>query len=65
VDGARNIVYDARSRGRRTPIACAGVRDAILVLTDDAVLLADKRQAEKIKELVKKLGADARLKRLV
>jgi mannose-1-phosphate guanylyltransferase len=65
VDGARNIVYDARSKARRTPIGCAGLRDAILVLTDDAVLLAHKSQAQKIKDLVKKLSADAKLKKLV
>jgi mannose-1-phosphate guanylyltransferase len=65
VDAARNIIYDARSKDRRTPIAVVGLRDSILVQTDDAVLLAHKSQAQKIKELVKKLGADARLKKLV
>jgi mannose-1-phosphate guanylyltransferase len=65
VDGARNIIYDGRSQSRRTPIACAGLRDAILVLTDDAVLLAHKSQAQKIKELVKKLAENPKLKRLV
>jgi len=65
VDGARNIIFDARSKDRRTPIAVVGLRDSILVQTDDAVLLAHKSQAQKIKELVKKLAADARLKKLV
>jgi len=65
VDAARNIIYDARSKGRRTPIAVVGLRDSILVQTDDAVLLAHKSQAQKIKELVKKMAADARLKKLV
>lgn len=65
VDAARNIIYDARTKERRTPIAVVGLRDAILVQTDDAVLLAHKAQAQKIKELVKKIGADKRLKRLV
>ncbi len=65
VDGARNIIYDARSKGRRTPIAVVGLRDSILVQTDDAVLLAHKSQAQKVKELVKKLAEHARLKRLV
>ena len=64
VDAARNIIYDARTKNR-TPIAVVGLRDSILVQTDDAVLLAHKSQAQKIKELVKKLGEDARLKRLV
>ncbi len=64
VDAARNIIYDARTK-HRTPIAVVGLRDSILVQTDDAVLLAHKSQAQKIKELVKKLAEDPRLKKLV
>jgi mannose-1-phosphate guanylyltransferase len=65
VDAARNLIYDARSKDRRTPIAVVGLRDSILVQTDDAVLLAHKSQAQKVKELVKKLAEDARFKKLV
>jgi mannose-1-phosphate guanylyltransferase len=65
VDAARNIVFDARSKGRRTPIAIVGLRDSIIVQTDDATLVAHKSQAQKIKELVKKMSADPRLKKLV
>jgi mannose-1-phosphate guanylyltransferase len=65
VDAARNIIYDARSKSSRTPIACAGLRDAILVLTDDAILLADKREAQKIKELVRKMADHPQLKKRV
>ena len=64
VDAARNIIYDARTKNR-TPICVVGLRDSILVQTDDAVLLAHKSQAQKIKELVKKLAEDKRLKKLV
>ncbi len=64
VDAARNIIYDARTKDR-TPIAVVGLRDAIYVATDDAVLLAHKSQSQKIKELVKKLAEDAKLKKLV
>jgi mannose-1-phosphate guanylyltransferase len=64
VDAARNIIFDARTKNK-TPIAVVGLRDSILVQTDDAVLLAHKSQAQKIKELVKRLAADARLKKLV
>jgi len=64
VDAARNIIFDARTKNR-TPIAVVGLRDSILVQTDDAVLLAHKSQAQKIKELVRKLGEDSRLKKLV
>jgi mannose-1-phosphate guanylyltransferase len=65
VDAARNIIFDARSKGNRTPIAVVGLRDAILVQTDDAVLLAHKSQAQKVKELVKRLATDPKLKSLV
>ncbi len=65
VDAARNIVFDARSKGRRTPVAIVGLRDSILVQTDDAVLLAHKSQAQKIKDLVKKLSQEPRFKHLV
>jgi len=65
VDGARNIVFDARTKARRTPIAIVGLRDSILVQTDDATLLAHKSQAQKVKELVKRLSQDPKLKKLV
>jgi mannose-1-phosphate guanylyltransferase len=64
VDGARNIIFDARTKFR-TPIAVVGLRDSILVQTDDAVLLAHKSQAQKVKELVKKLAEDARYRKLI
>jgi mannose-1-phosphate guanylyltransferase len=64
VDAARNLIFDARTR-HRTPIAVVGLRDSILVHTDDAVLLAHKSQAQKVKELVRKLGEDPRLRKLV
>jgi mannose-1-phosphate guanylyltransferase len=65
VDAARNIIFDARSKGRRTPIAFVGLRDSILVQTDDATLVAHKSQAQKVKELVKRLGQDPKLKKLL
>jgi mannose-1-phosphate guanylyltransferase len=64
VDAARNIIFDARTKNR-TPIAVVGLRDSILVQTDDAVLLAHKSQAQKVKEMVKKLAEDPRLKKLI
>jgi mannose-1-phosphate guanylyltransferase len=64
VDAARNIIYDARTKNK-TPIAVVGLRDSILVQTDDAVLLAHKSQAQKVKELVKRLGEDGKLKKLI
>lgn len=55
VDAVGNIVFDARTKGR-TPIALVGVKDAIVVHTDDALMIADKSEAQKIKDLVKALG---------
>lgn len=64
VDAARNIVFDARTKNR-TPIAVVGLRDSILVMTDDSTLLAHKSQAQKIKELVKKLSEIKEFQKLV
>src|SRR2546422_6607739 len=64
VDAARNIIFDARVK-LRTPIAVVGLRDSILVQTDDAVLLAHKSQAEKVKDLVKKLAESKEYKKLM
>jgi mannose-1-phosphate guanylyltransferase len=65
VDAARNLVYDARSKARRTPICLVGLRDAIVVQTDDATLVAHKSQSQKIRELVRRLGEDKRYAKLV
>src|SRR5512139_699429 len=62
VDAARNVVYDARVK-HRTPIAIVGLRDSIVVQTDDATLLAHKSQAQKVKELVAKLAASKEYRR--
>src|SRR5437867_6372859 len=64
VDAARNVVYDARVK-HRTPIAIVGLRDSILVQTDDATLVAHKSQAQKVKELVAKLAASKEYRKLV
>ena len=64
VDAARNIIFDARTK-HRTPIALVGLKDSILVQTDDATLVAAKSEAQKIKELVKKLAEAKGYQRLV
>ena len=64
VDGARNIVFDARTKGR-TPIAIVGLKDSIVVQTDDALMVASKEDAQKIKELVAKLSASKAYRKLV
>jgi len=64
VDAARNVVYDARTT-HRAPIAVVGLRDSIIVMADDATLVAHKSQAQKVKELVNRLAADGKYKKLV
>src|SRR5881394_2368274 len=64
VDAARNVIYDARTRNR-TPIAVVGLRDSVIVQTDDATMVAHKTQAQKIKDLVAKLAQSKEYKRLV
>jgi mannose-1-phosphate guanylyltransferase len=64
VDAARNIIFDARTKSR-TPVGVVGLCDSILVLTDDATLLAHKSQAQKVKELVVKLAAIDQYRKLV
>lgn len=55
VDAARNIVYDSRTKARTT-VTLVGVCDSIIVLTDDAVLVAARAESQKIKDLVRKLA---------
>jgi mannose-1-phosphate guanylyltransferase len=65
VDAARNLIFDARSKARRTPVAVVGLRDAILVQTDDATLVAHKSQAQKVKELVKRFAENPEFRKLI
>jgi mannose-1-phosphate guanylyltransferase len=64
VDSSRNIVFDARKK-KRAPICLVGVHDMVVVQTDDALLVADARQAQRIKDLVAKLSSSASHKNLV
>jgi mannose-1-phosphate guanylyltransferase len=64
VDAARNIVFDGRTKSRGL-IALVGLRDSIVVQTDDATLVAPRDQAQRVKELVSLLASDASRRRLV
>ena len=50
-DANGNIIYTTR----KTQVALMGVRDLIVVQTDDALLVAHKSESEKIKQLVGKV----------
>ncbi|GIX49842.1 MAG: hypothetical protein KatS3mg132_036 [Limisphaera sp.] len=65
VDSSGNLVYDARTGGARTPVALVGVQDTVLVLARDAVLLVHKSQAQKVRDLVRKLEQDPRYSKLL
>ena len=64
VDSADNVVFDARTRNR-APIALAGIRDMIVVQTDDALLVAQKSESQQIKQIVALLAKDKRFLHLV
>ena len=64
IDSNDNIVFDARSKKQHL-IALVGVRDCIVVQTDDSCLVASKAHGQHIKELVKILAKDPKFKGLV
>jgi mannose-1-phosphate guanylyltransferase len=51
VDASKNIVYT----NQKTHIALMGVKNLVVVQTGDAILISDRREAEKIKTLVSKV----------
>lgn len=61
-DSANNIVY---CRDDAHLVALIGVRDLIVVKTEDATLVCHKDQAQEIKNLVKTLGAKEACKGLI
>jgi mannose-1-phosphate guanylyltransferase len=64
IDSENNVVFDARTKNR-TPIGLVGIKDSIVVQTNDALLVASKAQSQKIKELVAKLSQNPEFKKLV
>ena len=64
VDAARNIIFDTRKKKDRRPIAVAGLRDCIVVATDDTLMIAHKHAAQKVRELYQKIAADKAFKHL-
>lgn len=61
-DASDNIVY---SRDEDHLVALLGVKDLIVVKTDDATLVCHKGKAQEIKNLVKAIGAKAAYQRLM
>ena len=64
VDSANNVVFDARTRNR-APITLVGISEMIVVLADDAMLVARKSESQKIKQIVAHLAKTKRFAHLV
>jgi len=58
------LTHDVNScyiRAEHKLVAAVGMSDCIIVETDDAILVADKKNTQDVKEIVKRLQADNRL----
>lgn len=64
VDSNGNLIFDARKKSKSL-VTSVGISNAIVVLTDDAVLITQKGQDQKIKELVKKLAENKKYQKLL
>jgi len=65
VDAARNIVFDARLKKNRKPIAIVGLRDCVIVQTDDTSLFAHKKATPKMRDLILKITRSKSHKHLI
>ncbi|MDP3997247.1 MAG: sugar phosphate nucleotidyltransferase [Candidatus Andersenbacteria bacterium] len=54
IDSQDNYVYNTTAKA----VSLIGVKDTIVVVTDDAILVTDKTQAHKVKEIVARLEKD-------
>lgn len=56
--GSRNVmVYGAADK----MVASVGVKDLIIVVTDDIILVCNKKESQKVKNIIEKLEADKKL----
>lgn len=65
VDAARNVVFDARAKKNRRPIAVVGLKDCVIVQTDDTTLVAHKKATAKMRDLVAQLAANKAYQKLI
>lgn len=54
VDSSNNYIYNATHKA----VSLIGISDAIIVVTDDAVLVTNEKSSQKVKEVVQKLEQD-------
>ncbi|MCF7668299.1 MAG: NTP transferase domain-containing protein [Verrucomicrobia bacterium] len=64
LDSSGNIIFSANSKQPRL-VALMGIKDSIVVQTEDAVLVASKEKAQDIKKLVARLADSADYKQYV
>jgi len=64
-DSARNVIYDTRTKKNRKPITLVGLRDHVVVLTDDTTLIAHKKASHKMRDLLAKLAESKAHKNLL
>lgn len=57
VDSKRNIVF---TKNQQTRVALLGVNDLIVVQTEDAIMVANRYQADDIKKLIEQIPSDMR-----
>jgi len=55
IDASNNIIFGAREKSQ---ISLLGIKNTIIVQTDDALLVADRAKADDIKKIVDKLEQD-------
>lgn len=51
IDSANNYVYNATSK----VVSLIGIHNTVVIVTDDAILVADEKQAHRVKEIVENL----------
>ncbi len=56
IDSDNNYIYNATDRA----VTLLGVHNAIVVVTEDAVLVSDQSQAHRVKEIISRLQSDNR-----
>ena len=62
LDAANCVIV---SGDKKHVVAAVGVRDLVIVHTPDATLVCHKHEAQKVRDLVKKLAADRKYKKLL
>lgn len=65
VDSRDNLIFDNRKKLPRTLTAMLGVHNMVIVFTDDATLVANKSDSQRMKELVAQLGENPDFKKLM